>query len=154
MSKKKIVLAVLAVAFLGIQVVRPDRTPPPVAPDRAIYAQAELPAEVSGILNRACRDCHSVETEWPWYVQVAPVSWWMADHVRHGREHVNLSDWAGYDRDQQRNKLTQMCDQVTLEEMPLKSYLLMHGDAKLSKGDVRTLCEWTKAEKQKLASVE
>ena len=152
MSKKKMVLVVLGVLFLAIQVVRPDRTPPPLAPDRSIYVQAELPVEVGAIFKRACRDCHSVETQWPWYVQVAPVSWWMADHVRHAREHLNLSDWVGYDRDARRNKLTQICDQVTLEEMPLKSYLVMHGDAKLTKDDVRALCEWTKAEKEKLAN--
>lgn len=134
-------LIVLLVAFIGAQAVRPERTNPPSAPGASLLAHAT--PEVSAILNRACRDCHSNDTRWPWYTNVSPTSWFVANHVNHGREHFNYSQWTSIDEDDQDSLLGGMCNLAERGRMPLPSYLLVHRDAKLSPADVKTLCAWT-----------
>src|SRR3954464_4443173 len=91
------VLIVLAVAFVAVQVVRPDRTNPPVQPAHSLLAKT--PPDVRAILDRSCRDCHSNDTRWPLYSQVAPMSWLVANHVHHGRDRFNYSEWTAIDED-------------------------------------------------------
>jgi hypothetical protein len=138
--------AVLAAAFLGagIQFVRPARTNPPATAADTLAAHLPVPPEVQRILDRACRDCHSNETRWPWYSQVAPVSWWVIEHVNHGRSHFNYSQWGHYDRPRRGSLLDQTCALAKGGDMPLGSYLLMHTSARLSAQDVDVLCRWTK----------
>ena len=147
----KSILIVLVVAFLAIQVVRPERTNPPVDPSRTIHSQLQPPAEVAGILERSCNDCHSSQTRWPWYSNVAPTSWLLVSHVNHAREHLNLSEWAKYERKDADELLEEICEETSKGEMPLPSYLLIHRSSKLSAQDVRTLCEWSKAARERLA---
>lgn len=150
---KVLVIAVIAGA-IGIQFIRPDRTNPPVDPARTIEANTQLTPEVSAILNRACRDCYSNETRWPWYSNIAPISWQVTGHVTSGRLHLNLSDWPAPERNGRRasapDKLTEMCDEVESGGMPIGQYLWLHPDARLSPDDVRTLCSWTEAESVRL----
>jgi hypothetical protein len=79
------------------------------------------------------------------------VSWWVIDHVDHGRSHLNISEWGKLDRDKQDKGLREICDEVSDGLMPLPSYLPLHPQAKLSEQDKKTLCEWTSAERQRLA---
>ncbi len=99
----------------------------------------------SAVLDRACRDCHSNDTRWPWYTNVAPVSWFVIDHVNHGRRHFNYSDWAQYAPEDARRILENTCEYARQGSMPRPSYLWMHRDARLSDVDVATLCDWTDA---------
>ena len=126
-----------------VQLLGPERTNPPFDPSRTISSRLEVPADVSGILRRACHSCHSHQTVWPWYSNLTPVSWYVVDHVDRGRSELNLSDWARYDRAQMISLLEEMCELVTKGEMPLEPYLWMHKEAHLTRGDVTTLCEWT-----------
>jgi Haem-binding domain len=135
------VLTVFLVVFIGAQFVRADRTNPPATPTMSL--RAKTPADVSAILDRACRDCHSNETRWPWYTNVAPMSWMVADHVHQGREHFNYSEWTSYNSDDQDKFLGAMCNLAQRGRMPLPSYLLIHRDATLSPEDVQTLCSWS-----------
>ena len=128
----------------AIQFVRPNRTNPPVDPSQGIQSHIAVPDKVSAIFQRACRDCHTNETVWPWYSQIAPVSWILAGHVRDGRSFLNLSEWSRYTPAKGRAKLDQICENVSSGKMPLASYRPFHPDARLSKDDVRTLCEWTR----------
>ena len=148
-SKKAAV--VLAVLLLAIQVVRPEKGNAPVAREKSIHAQMEVPPQVAKIFDRSCRDCHTNQPRWPWYADVAPVSWWVIDHSKHGRSHMNFSTWDKYDNEQAQELLNYICMQVSMGEMPLKSYLLVHRDARLSKEDVRTLCQWSETQQAKLA---
>ena len=82
---------------VAIQFVRPARTnPSPIRRARSPRSYRITPA-AAAVLERSCRDCHSNDTRWPWYSNVAPVSWWVIDHVDHGRSHLNFSDWSRYD---------------------------------------------------------
>ena len=147
----KVIAIILVVAFVAIQFVRPALSNPPVDESQTIYSRAQVPQDVASILDRSCRDCHSNKTVWPWYTQVAPVSWWLADHVDHGRKDLNLSEWGKLPADRQDRKLRQICDEVQDGNMPLASYLPMHPTAKLSDQDKKTLCAWTEKERERLS---
>jgi heme-binding protein len=134
----------------AIQLARPARTNPPTDPARTLRAITHAPADVNAVFERGCRDCHSHDTRWPWYSNVAPVSWLVIDDVNHGRSHFNYSDWAQYDRDKIPQLLKEICDQTRKGEMPLSIYLWMHPDSQLSDRDVSLLCDWSDAERRAL----
>lgn len=142
---------VLAMIFVALQFIRPARTNPPVDEARTLLRHTQITPEVASILDRACNDCHSNQTRWPWYSNVAPVSWFVVDHVNVGRKEMNFSDWAQYSAEEQAGLLKQICREVKSGAMPLKSYLRLHGEAMLSGEDVRTLCDWAQRESQRLS---
>jgi len=142
----------VVVVLIGLQFVRPARTNPPVDPSQTIYARQQVSPQVAAILDRSCQDCHSNTTRWPWYSNVAPVSWFVIDHVNHGRSHMNFSEWGSLDNRQSVKKLEEICEEVEDGMMPLASYTRIHWGAKLSAEDVKTLCEWTTAEGARIGS--
>jgi len=135
------VLTFLLVVLIGMQFVRPDRTNPRAAAAASLLAKT--PPDITALLNRSCRNCHSNETRWPWYTNVAPVSWLVIGDVNHAREHFNFSEWTSYTSDDQDKFLGAMCNLVQRGRMPLSSYLLIHWNAKLSPTDVTALCAWS-----------
>ena len=151
--RKFLKFAALAVAilFTSVQFIRPNRTNPPVDKTQTVEAHLRVTPEVADVFERACKDCHSHQTDWPWYSQIAPASWFVADHVEHGRRNLNFSEWARYDREQADFLLGFMCATAKQGTMPLSSYTLLHNSAKLSPGDVQTLCRWSQAERERLA---
>ncbi len=142
---------VIAVVFLGLQFVRPARTNPSVDQTQTINAQLQLTSPVAAILDRSCHDCHSNSTRWPWYSNVVPASWFLVDHVNEGREHLNFSEWGKLDKRNADKKLEEMCEEVSDKLMPMDSYTWIHRSAKLSDADIKTLCDWTEAERARLA---
>jgi cytochrome c551/c552 len=148
----KTILILGVVVFAGIQVLRPARTNPPVDESQTIFARTQMTPQASAILNRSCNDCHSNKTVWPWYTNVAPLSWWLTNHVNEGRSNLNYSEWGKLPADRQDRKLRQICDQVEDGNMPLSSYLPMHPQARLSEEDKKTLCDWTAAERERLSN--
>ncbi len=146
----KIVAIVLAFSFILIQFSRPTRTNPPINPSETLEASADVPLNVREILARSCNDCHTNNTNWIWYSNIAPVSWGMVDHVNLGREELNFSKWATYKDEQKARKFDEICEEISSGEMPHYQYLWLHWDAKMSEGDVNTLCDWAKEEGDKL----
>lgn len=134
--------------IVGIQLIRPARTNPPVNQSHTLEAVVFVPPQIESILQRGCYDCHSDRTRWPWYSNVAPVSWFVIDHVDSGRRHVNFSDWLRRDTknpaEYTRERFQAICRQVQTGDMPLTSYLLLHRTAKLSPDDIETICQWTR----------
>ena len=132
----------------GIQAIRPARTNPAVDQSHTLEAVVFVPPRVESILQRACNDCHSDLTTWPWYSNVAPVSWFVIDHVDGGRRHVNFSEWLPRDTknpgEYTRERFQAICKQVQTDNMPLTSYLLLHRAARLSQADIETICQWTR----------
>lgn len=143
--------AILAgIVFAVLQVVPgPPKTNPPVAPGRMIEANSQMSAEVSNLLRRACMDCHSNQTRWPWYSRVAPLSWHIAQDVNSARQAMNFSEWAD---ETGRVPVTAVgllgaaCANVKSGRMPLSRYLALHPEARLTPQDQTMLCEWTGAE--------
>ncbi|MCM3871699.1 MAG: heme-binding domain-containing protein [Pyrinomonadaceae bacterium] len=147
----KWIAVLVVVVLIGLQFVRPARTNPQVDPSQTIHACLQVTPQVAAILDRSCQDCHSNTSRWPWYSNVAPVSWFVIDHVNHGRSHLNLSEWGSMDDRKASKKLEEICEEVQDGEMPLESYTYVHRSAKLSPEDVKTLCEWTAAERARMA---
>ncbi len=148
----KIVVILLAVAFVIIQFIRPDRTNPAEDPSQTLEASTQIPDDVRMILSRSCADCHSNRTAYPWYSNVAPVSWFLNDHINEGRRELNISVWNTYEPKKKARKLGEICEQVEKGEMPLPSYLWIHWDARMQPGDAKRLCEWAEGEKDKIES--
>ena len=130
---------VLIVIFAAAQLVRPEHANPPIDASRSIQAHVGTSSGLAEILDRSCRDCHSNATAWPWYTQIAPVSWLMARAVAEGRKAVNFSEWAAYPLDVQRGWLTVSCQDVSSGRMP-GPYTLIHPETRLSAQDVQTIC--------------
>lgn len=122
--------------FVVIQLVPIHHDNPPTA-----RAMAPSPA-VSATLRRACYDCHSHETTWPWYSYVAPVSWLVARDVHEGRRHMDFSTWGDYPPALKTKKLAGISTMVQQGEMPPWYYLPMHQNAKLSDDDVAEIAMW------------
>lgn len=141
---------VLAAGFVIIQLVRPARTNPAVDTSKTIQSHLQVPADVDAILKRACNDCHSYETQWPWYSQVAPVSWLVINDVNDGRRHLNFSEWGTYDAKKADHKLDEIEEEVEQGKMPIPMYVSMHPEAKLSDEDKRTIHDWAKGERNRL----
>ena len=139
-----VVLAWVGV-LLAIQLIRPARTNPPTDPARTLTASMAVPPPVAAVLERSCRDCHSNDTRWPWYSNVAPMSWIVIDDVNSGRRHFNYSDWARNAPDKSRKILQDICEETRQGSMPVGSYTLLHRDARLSDADVAALCSWATA---------
>lgn len=131
----KIAIGVVA-AFAAMQLVQCERTNPPVTGD------IKTSPEVKAILKRACYDCHSNETKYPWYARVAPMAWLLHRDVVEGRKHLNFSEWASLPADKKAKKQKGSWREVSKGDMPLWFYMPMHDEAKLSDADRRALEEW------------
>jgi cytochrome c551/c552 len=122
------------------QFFQPGQTNPVSEAAYSLEAVARPKAEVDSILTRACRDCHSNDTVWPWYSKVAPASWLVVQDVQQGRAHLNFSDWGRFGPEIARTRLREMCEQVRGGSMSIWYYMPMHPAANLSETDVSTLC--------------
>jgi Haem-binding domain len=135
----KLAVVVFVVIFAAAQLVRPERANPATDASRTIQAHWGTARGLVAVLDRACSDCHSNRTVWPWYTEIAPVSWLMAYGVREGRKAVNFSEWAGYPPERQRKLLVESCQDASEGKMP-GPYTLLHPETRLSAQDVETIC--------------
>ena len=140
-----VVAALVLIQFFGI-----DQTNPPIVAGETIEAAIPVPADVSQIIGRSCNDCHSNNTIYPWYANIQPTGWFLKNHIDEARHEFNLSVFNTYSAKKMAKKLEEICEQVEAKEMPLPSYLWLHGDAVLSEGDVRALCDWANKERAKI----
>ena len=140
----------LVVLFVVSQAIRPAKTNPAVDETKTMQANAHMTPEVATMLERACSDCHSSKTTWPWYSQIAPVSWFIVSDVNGARTHLSLSDWGTYASEKKASKLQEICEQVEKGDMPMKSYLLIHPIARLSESDKQVLCDWARHERERV----
>lgn len=146
-----ILLAAICLVVIA-QFFGPAKTNPSI--DQAKQLQSHTPTnpQVAVILDRSCNDCHSNNTRWPWYANVAPVSWFVINHVNDGRQALNFSEWARYDSREQNGKLNQICREVKAGAMPLSSYTPLHRGSQLSNDDVKALCDWANDERTRLVA--
>ena len=142
---KRIAL-IIGAAFIVSQFIRPDRTNPESNPTKSMEAIQNVPVEISSIMDRACRDCHSNHTVWPWYSNIAPMSWLVVNDIVEGREHLNFSEWGNYKKGKMVKKLSQMAEEVTDNSMPLQKYTFLHSEAKLNKQERKLFSDWAEKE--------
>ncbi|NAS30321.1 cytochrome C [Flavobacteriaceae bacterium R38] len=138
----KTTLIILLVVFVVMQFIRPEKNISDVVPATDLIVVTKPPKEVQDILKTSCYDCHSNNTNYPWYSNVAPISYWISDHIKHGKGNLNFSEWDTYSVKKKAHKLEELTEEVEKHEMPLESYLRIHKDAKLSNEQIETLTNW------------
>ena len=127
------ILMVLFVILALIQFIRIDKTPHEIDITMDFTSSmVNTDPEVLQLIRNACYDCHSYETKYPWYTNIAPVSWWINGHIDHGREELNFSEWHTYEPKRQSHKMEECVEHVKKEKMPLTSYTWIHPEARLS----------------------
>jgi cytochrome c len=144
-------ITLLGIAFASIHPSAAVRAPQSVAP---LLLGAEVPASVGMIIARSCQNCHSERTVWPWYSYLPPVSWMIERDVHQARNRMNLSRWQDYTTEQQMEILSRLAAEVRNHQMPIRQYLFLHPEARLSESDIRQLSEWAHNERRRLRSVD
>ncbi len=140
----------ILVLLLAIQLYRPDRANPGFKASEDIGADSTMDRVVASIFRRACYDCHSFETRWPWYSAIAPASWLVASDVHEGRSNVNFSMWGRYSVSRRVQSLGDIHDEIADHSMPLPKYLLLHPDARLTDAERDSILAWTDRETARL----
>ncbi len=140
---KKIAIVLLLV-FVAIQFYRPAKNQEQGDHTAVFLNETNPPKDIKMILQNTCYDCHSNNTEYPWYNNVAPVSFWVADHIKDGKKHLNFSDWKNYSAKKKDHKLEEVIEMVQEGEMPLNEYTWTHEEAKLTETQRHAIIEWAK----------
>ena len=137
---RKVLLAVAAILIL-IQFIHPARNE---SNDftHDISKKFPVPADVQAILKTSCYDCHSNHTDYPWYANVQPVAWWLANHVNEGKEELNFSEFASYRPYRQYGKLDKIAKEIKEGDMPLSSYTLIHRNTIMSEEQKKLVTDW------------
>ena len=136
-------LAVLVVAIvLVIQVIPVERNVSTVPPGQSFEKTEKVPANVAAILKVSCYDCHSNNSRYPWYSELQPGAWFMARHIKKGKEELNFDEFNKYSKRRKKAKIKSIISQIEKDEMPLRSYRMMHGNARLSADEKKELLDF------------
>ena len=141
---KRSVLITLTVVFAIIQLKTTDKSPIAIQPKSDFLNIEEAPYEVSEIVQSVCYDCHSNVTTYPWYSQIAPVSWWLEGHIKKGRKKVNFSIWDSYNQVEQDSLKNKCVELIEKKWMPILTYKITHSDARLTEDQRLMLIDWFK----------
>lgn len=141
----KKIAVVLLVVFLGLQFYRPAKNLSAAPSPNDILLRHPASPEVSAVLKRACYDCHSNNTVYPWYAEVQPVRWWLDSHINDGKRHLNFSEFGTYSKKRAADKLEEIIDEVEQKQMPLPSYTWAHPEARLTPDEIKALVAWAEA---------
>ena len=133
---------ILLISLVVIQFIRPDRNLSEIPYDTDFIAETNPPEEVHMILKSSCYDCHTDHTRYPWYFEIAPISYWIADHIEHGKGHLNFTQWNGYDLAKKDHKLEEVVETLESGEMPLNEYTWTHHEARLSEDQRAAVIQW------------
>ena len=147
--KRKIILGILAVLVL-IQFIRPTKNKASEISANDIRKQYAMPKDVEETLNKACMDCHSNNTSYPWYFNMQPVAWWLQHHVNEGKEELNLSEFATYSPKKANHKLGEIIESQEDGWMPIDSYTWIHKNAKLTQEQKIAIIIWAEGVQQQI----
>mgnify|MGYP003455388491 FL=1 len=145
-------LLLLLLVFIGIQFFRPAKNKSEGISANDITAKYAVPDDVKAILKTSCYDCHSNNTNYPWYSNIQSVAWWLKDHIDEGKRELNFSEFASYRIGRQYRKLEGINGEIKDGEMPLTSYTLIHGDAKLNEQQKLAVANWVTALRDSIKS--
>lgn len=134
--------SVLLILLVGMQFISTRSNQSTTVPSTDFVKTYKVPENVGNILSVSCYNCHSNNTNYPWYSRVQPVGLYLENHIIKGKEELNFGEFGDYSIRKQKSKLKSMISQVEKGEMPLKSYTFIHRDARLSKEDKKTLVNY------------
>ena len=146
----KIILVVLLVGLIVIQFFKPARNAAPEIATNQIEASYSVPNDVKDVLKVSCYDCHSNTTLYPWYSNIQPGGWLLANHVKNGRSALNFSEFGSYSQRKQTSKLKAIVNSLNDGTMPLKSYSLIHRDARLTNDEKTLIINWATGQESNL----
>ena len=129
----------MLVAFVGIKFIPTTRNQSEVVPKTDFILVNDVPNDIKNKLQVSCYDCHSNNTIYPWYNKVQPVAWFLEDNIKEGKAELNFNEWDDYSNRRKNSKLKSIINQIENGEMPLDSYTLIHGNAKLSESEKKLL---------------
>ena len=139
----KIILAIVLFIFIGIQFYQPALNVDKGQVYTTDFTQFyKMPVQVKAMFQTSCYDCHANETAYPWYFKIAPVSWWLKNHINEGRRELNFSTWGDYTTKRKDKKMKESIKLVQEGEMPMWSYTLVHKDAVINEAQQKTLVDW------------
>ncbi len=110
----------------------------------AFIAETNPSEEVLDILKTSCFDCHSAKTNYPWYNNITPVNYWLAEHIEDGKKHLDFSNWSEYSLKRKEHKMDELYEEVEKGEMPLNSYTWTHSEANLTPEQINAIVTWGK----------
>jgi len=119
-------------------------------PQSDFMVENQVPATIKNRLQVSCYDCHSNNTDYPWYSKIQPAAWYLEDHIQEGKDELNFNEWAEYSDRRKNSKLRSIISQIEEDKMPLDSYTLIHKDAILSDEDKRVIIDYMTALKDSL----
>ena len=139
------------IVFSAIQFIQPAHNTSGQVLPTDITKTLSVPDNVLNVFKNACDDCHSNNTRYPWYVNIQPMGWMMARHIKNGKDNLNFSDFGSYSQRKQGNKLRAIETSIKEGSMPLSSYTIMHTDARLSAEDKKLINDWVSVAKDSLS---
>lgn len=150
MDKLKKIAVVLAIVLIGIQLIPTAKNKTKNNPKTDFLVNFKASEEVTAIFKTSCYDCHSNNTYYPWYSKIQPIRFMMDNHIKNGKKDLNFNEFNTYSKRRQKSKLKSIIGQLEDGEMPLKSYSLLHKEAKLSTGEKKTIIDWIEKIKDSL----
>ena len=138
----KVIVLILLVVFIGIQFIPTERNQSEIVPETDFLLVNNTPKNIEKLLLVSCYDCHSNNTEYPWYNKIQPAAWFLEDHIKEGKKELNFSEWDDYSNRRKNSKLKSIISQIRDEEMPLFSYTLVHGDAVFSESEKELVIDY------------
>lgn len=148
----KTILIVLLVILIIIQFFHPKKNIATIKSPTDIASLYQVPQNVGTILNKACYDCHSNNTRYPWYANIQPIAWWLDDHIQEGKHELNFNEFAAYPLRKQYHKLEEVSEELEEGHMPLSSYTFIHSDARLTNQEKSTLNSWVNSIRNEMKS--
>ena len=144
MNLKNKILVVLISLFMVSQFLSPKKNQSGLYAVNQFFLDTNTPKEVQILLKEACFDCHSDQTDYPWYNSITPVNYWLNSHVKEGKKHFDVSKWASYSTKKKDHKLDELIEEIEEREMPLASYTWTHKEAQLTDAQVQSLVDWAR----------
>ena len=146
----KIIALILLFVFLGIQFVPTERNQSNAGFETDFLIANNTPENIGFVLQTSCYDCHSNNTEYPWYNKIQPIAWFLEDHIKEGKKELNFNEWEAYSDRRKSSKLKSIISQIEDDAMPLSSYTLVHRDAILSPSEKALVMDYMKQLRESL----
>lgn len=144
----------MLLALILIQFIEPVRNESSASQPDDIFSRYAASDTIRAMINTSCYDCHSNNSEYPWYAEIQPLAWWLNYHIKEGKDELNFSDFAAFNRRFKSHKLDEIMELVDKKEMPLKSYLITHSEARLSEKDRKEIIKWAGELKARIKGTE
>jgi hypothetical protein len=142
---RKKVLGGLLMLVVVVQFLQPTKNVSEEISENDISRVYAIPIEVQNVLTQKCYDCHSNNTHYPWYIHIQPIGWWMASHIKDAKDELNFSEFKTYNEKRTSHKLEELTEVVAEGSMPLKSYVWLHSDAKVTAAETKAINDWVKS---------